>query len=364
MFKAFKEKLGNVLSKFTKEVEQEEIVEEVTVDSKVDSKKEVVKKPSVVKKTKVKEEVVVEEPVIEEEVVEEPVEEKKGFFSKLKEQITTTSLSEEKFEDLFWDLEIMLMENNMAQEVIDKIKQDLKETLTSKRIQRDTKKLIEETLQNSLREILSVPKIDLDAKIKSKKPFIISMIGVNGSGKTTTLAKLIHKLKKDYSIVVAASDTFRAAAIQQLEEHTTKLGVKLIKHDYKSDPTAVAFDAIKHAESKGLDVVIIDTAGRLHSNDNLMNELKKLDRVCKPDFKIFVGESITGNDCVEQAKVYNEMVGIDAIILSKVDVDEKGGAAISISKVTGKSIIFIGTGQNYDDLEEFDPEKVLETIGF
>lgn len=360
MFKALKEKLGNVLSKFTKDVEQEEeIIEEEVVEKPAkklaDSKKKEVKEK--VKQTTVKEEIDVLEEVDE-------IKEDKGFFSKLKEKITTTTLSEEKFEDLFWDLEIMLMENNMAQEVIDKIKQDLKETLTSKRVQRSsTKKIIEETLQNSLREILSVPKIDLDAKIKSKKPFIISMIGVNGSGKTTSLAKLIHLLQKKYSVVVAASDTFRAAAIQQLEEHTTKLGVKLIKHDYKSDPSAVAFDAIKHAESKGIDIVLIDTAGRLHSNDNLMNELKKLDRVCKPDIKIFVGESITGNDCTEQARIYNEMIGIDGIILSKVDVDEKGGAAISISKVTGKPIMFIGTGQTYGDLEEFDPEKVLDSLG-
>jgi fused signal recognition particle receptor len=165
-------------------------------------------------------------------------------------------------------------------------------------------------------------------------------------------------------VVLAAADTFRAAAIQQLEHHAEKLGVKMIKHDYNSDPAAVAFDAVRHAEAKGIDIVIIDTAGRLHSNDNLMNELKKLIKVNKPDLKLFVGESITGNDCVEQAKVYDEIIGIDAIILSKADVDEKGGAALSISYVTKKPVLFIGTGQTYDDLKKFDKKEIMAGLGF
>jgi fused signal recognition particle receptor len=187
---------------------------------------------------------------------------------------------------------------------------------------------------------------------------------VNGSGKTTTIAKMV-KLFQDNNMkcVIAASDTFRAAAIQQLEEHANRLKVKLIKHDYGADPAAVAYDAIEHAKAKDLDVVFIDTAGRLHSNTNLMDEMKKIIRVAKPDMKIFIGESITGNDCVEQAKQFNEAVGIDAIILSKADVDEKGGAAISVSYVTGKPIIYIGTGQEYNDLEKFDKKLVLGTLG-
>ncbi len=164
-------------------------------------------------------------------------------------------------------------------------------------------------------------------------------------------------------MVLAAADTFRAAAIQQLEEHANKLGVKIIKHDYESDPAAVAFDAIKHAESKGIDIVLIDTAGRQHANKNLMQELEKVIRVNKPDLKVFIGESITGNDCVEQAKQFNETVGIDVIVLTKADVDEKGGAAISISYVTGKPIIYLGMGQTYDDLVPFNKEKILESVG-
>ena len=161
---------------------------------------------------------------------------------------------------------------------------------------------------------------------------------------------------------MVAADTFRAASIQQLEEHAKILKVNVIKHDYNADPSAVAFDGIRHAEAKGIDVVLIDTAGRQHSNANLMDELKKINRVAKPDFKIFIGESITGNDIIEQVEQFNNAVEIDGIILSKLDVDDKGGAAISVSYVTGKPILYYGNGQDYDDLEEFDKEKILEKL--
>ena len=165
------------------------------------------------------------------------------------------------------------------------------------------------------------------------------------------------------SSVIAASDTFRAAAIHQLDEHGEKLGIKVIKHDYGSDPAAVAFDARKYAEAKKIDVVLVDTAGRLHSNVNLMDEVKKIIRVVKPNLKVFVGESITGNDCVEQSKKFNEVVGIDSIILTKADVDEKGGAAISISYITGKPIIYLGVGQGHDDLRIFDEKELVRSLG-
>jgi len=291
---------------------------------------------------------------------------KKGFFSKIKERLVKFQLTEEKFEELFWEFELALLENNMAVEVIEKIKQDMREKLTTEQITRGSvEEIIMQTLKQSLSEILDVPTYDLIEKIKTKKPFVICIVGVNGSGKTTTLAKLIALLQQQQlSMVVAAADTFRAAAIQQLEEHTTKLGVKLIKHDYHADPAAVAFDAIQHARAKQLDVVLIDTAGRLQSNSNLMDELRKVVRVNKPDLNLFIGESITGNDCVEQAVAFHEAVGIDGIILSKADIDEKGGAAISVSHVTGKPILYLGTGQTYGDLVLFDKEKILAQLGF
>ncbi len=298
-----------------------------------------------------------------EEVVEEP--EKKGFFQRITETITTKKISAEKFDELFWDLELALLENNVAVEVIEKIKNDLKSQLVDKPIPRGkVDEAIASSLHSSIESLFSVPPIDLLSRAKQKKPFVICFVGVNGSGKTTSIAKVTKYLQSNgLSVVMAAADTFRAAAIDQLQLHADKLGVKLIRQDYGSDPAAVAFDAIKHAEAKKTDVVLIDTAGRLHSNINLMDEMKKIMRVAKPDLKIFVGESITGNDCVEQAKKFNEAVGIDGIILAKADVDEKGGAAISVSYVTQKPIMFLGVGQEYEDLQAFDKEKLLASIG-
>ncbi|MFW5746391.1 MAG: signal recognition particle-docking protein FtsY [Nanoarchaeota archaeon] len=290
---------------------------------------------------------------------------KKGLFSTITERIHKTTLSESKFEELFFEIEIALLENNMAVEVIEKIKEDLKQKLVGEGVE---KKKIEEAivtvLSSSLNELFDVQNRDILQESKEKKPYVMMFVGVNGSGKTTTLAKVAHFFQSQgKSCVMAACDTFRAAAIQQLQEHATRLDVKLIKHDYGADPAAVAFDAIEHAKAKGIDVVLIDTAGRLHSNTNLMDELKKIERVAKPDITVFVGESITGNDCVEQATKFNESVEIDAVILTKLDVDEKGGAAISVSYVTGKPIIFWGSGQGYADLKPFDKDLVLKNIG-
>ncbi len=297
---------------------------------------------------------------------EEPEEEKKkGFFGKIKQSFTTKTITADKFEDLFWDLELTLLENNVSVEVIEKIKEDLKEELVNKPLPRDVLKKIEETLARTMNEILTFNQIDIIKKSKNKKPLIIAFFGINGCGKTTSIAKLANYLKENgKSVVLAACDTFRAAAIQQLEEHANKLGVKMIKHDYGSDAAAVAFDAVKHAEKNGIDIVLIDTAGRLHSNTNLMAELEKIIRVTNPDLKIFVGESITGNDCIEQAKKFNELVEMDGAILTKADIDEKGGAPLSIAYTIKKPILFLGMGQEYKDLEVFDKKVILNRLGF
>jgi len=292
-------------------------------------------------------------------------EEATGFFARLTQKIVTKKITDAQFEDLFFDLELALLENNVALEVIDKIKTDLKGQIVDKPIKRGK---VEETilavLKESINSLFITNNIDLLKLAKTKKPFVICLVGINGSGKTTTIAKLArYFMDNGLDPVIAAADTFRAAAIDQLEEHGSKLGVKVIKHDYGSDAAAVAFDAIKHAESKGKDVVLVDTAGRMHSNANLMDEMKKIIRVAKPDLKIFIGESIAGNDCVEQAKAFNEAIGIDGIILSKADVDEKGGAALSVSYVTGKPIMYIGVGQEYKDLKPFTPSIVMENLG-
>jgi len=351
-----------------KEIEKTETQEEkqeITKEEIKEEKKEEEKKAEKIKeepKQEIKEKPKVEEPKPEPE-------KKKGFFkritSKVTERVTTTKLSDAKFEELFYDLEIALLENNSAVEVIEKIKNDLKKELIDKPISRGKiQDLVINSLKKSISELFDVKKINLLEKIKNKKPFVICFVGINGSGKTTTIAKVANLiLKNNLSVVLAAADTFRAAAIDQLQIHSDKLGVKLIKHEYGSDAAAVAFDAVKHAEAKNKDVVLIDTAGRLHSDSNLVEEMKKIVRVSKPDMILFVGESITGNDCTEQAKKFDEAINLDGIILSKADIDEKGGAAISVSYVTKKPILFIGTGQEYDDLEKFDKEKLLASIG-
>ena len=324
---------------------------------KVKETKEEVKEPLVEKKTEEKKETPIE---TKEKVTEETPEEKKSLFSKIKQSVTTKTISAEKFEKLFWDLEIVLLESNVSVEVIEKIKEDLKEELVDKPLPRDIPKKIEQTLKQSLDNILTFEKVSL---LQEKKPLVIALFGINGSGKTTSVAKLTKYFQNNNkSVVLAACDTFRAAAIQQLEEHADKLNVKMIKHDYGSDAAAVAYDAIKYAEKNEVDVVLIDTAGRLHSNTNLMAELEKIIRVTKPDFKIFIGESITGNDCIEQAKRFNELTEIDGAILTKADVDEKGGAPLSIAYTIKKPILFLGMGQNYEDLEEFDKEKILDRL--
>lgn len=414
MFGFLKDKLKKIVSKFTKKVEKEakeevvevekkpepvpekpkaekkpakkkveekkpepepvpEVIHEVKPKVVLDKPKVALEKPKVEKKPAEKPKVVEKEPEPVPEVKPEPpkveapetVPEKKGFFAKIKEAVTTKKISEKQFDEMFWDLELALLENNAAVEVVEKIKGDLKSDLVDKPIPR-TK--VQQTIVSSLRSSISglfpVEPPDLLKIVKQKKPYIVCFVGVNGSGKTTSIAKVAHMLKQNgLSVVLAAADTFRAAAIDQLQVHADKLGVKLIKHDYGSDPAAVAFDAIKHAQAAKKDVVLIDTAGRLHSNINLMDEMKKIIRVAKPDLKLFVGESITGNDCVEQAKQFDEAVGIDGIVLAKADVDEKGGAAISVSYVTKKPIFYLGVGQEYSDLQQFDKDKLIASIG-
>jgi fused signal recognition particle receptor len=291
--------------------------------------------------------------------------EKRGFFERFTEKIVTKKINETKFDDLFWDLEMGLLENNVAVEVIEKIKTDLKNEIVDKPLRRNKiEEIIVQSLKNSIDDILSSEPIKFMEEINKKKPFVICFVGVNGSGKTTTIAKIAKMLlDNNKKVILAAADTFRAAAIDQLQVHADKLGIKMIKHNYGSDPAAVAFDAIKYAKAKGIDVVLIDTAGRLHSNINLVDEMKKIIRVANPDLKIFVGESITGNDCVEQAIKFKEAIDIDGIILSKADIDEKGGASISISYITKKPILFIGTGQGYLDIKPFNKDEIIEGLG-
>ncbi|MBT3984724.1 signal recognition particle-docking protein FtsY [archaeon] len=382
MFKFLKKKLSDAVGVFKKGVEEKGEEVEAPKVEKPKKEKRVVEKPKkkeVKKKEVVKEELkeevkeVKEEPKEEEEKVEEekPVvkeepKEKKGFFGKIKEKVTTKKINENQFDELFWELEVALLENNVAFEVIEKIKEDLKVELVNTPLQRrKIETIILDTLKKSVDEVLEYEDFDLVTESKKKKPYVIVFIGVNGSGKTTSISKIGHLLQeKGMSIVLAAADTFRAASIQQLEEQGKKLGAKVIKHDYGSDPAAVGFDAVKYAKQKDIDVVLIDTAGRQHSNINLRDEMKKIIRVVNPDLKLYIGEMISGNDCIEQIKEFDKAIDIDGVILSKADVDEKGGTAISVSYVTGKPILFIGVGQELQDLEKFSKDKILKNLGF
>jgi len=343
--------------KFKKKEEPEEKEEE----------KEEPKKKKEEKKEKPKEEIKVEKEDKEITVEDVKETEKKGFLAKVKEKVTTKKISSKQFNDLFWDLELALLENNVAVEVIEKIKADLEQELVDNPIRKSAiEEKIIESLKKSIESLFETETIDLVEAVKSnkEKPYVVIFVGVNGSGKTTSIAK-IAKLMQDNGLkpIIAASDTFRAAAIHQIEEHGKKLNVKVVKHDYGADPSAVAFDAIKAAKAHKLDVVLIDTAGRMHSNTNLQEEMKKIVRVTKPDLKIFVGEALTGNDAVIQSKAFDEAIDLNGIILTKSDIDEKGGAIVSISYVTGKPILYLGVGQDYDSLEKFDPKKIISKLG-
>ena len=358
MFSFLKKSIKSTISKISQRIKKEG--EDVVGEKPEVEEREVIEeeKRGVVKKEEIKPK------KLKREVKKEQLEEKKDFFKKIKEKIVTKRINEKQFDDFFYDMELALMENNVAVDVIDKIKEDLKKEIIDKAIKRGKiEEKIIESLRKSVEDLFKEP-FDLIERIKNKKPYVICFFGINGSGKTTTIAKIAKMLKeKGYSVVLAASDTFRAASIEQMQKHADKLAIKLIKHDYGADPAAVAYDAIQHAKSKNIDVVLIDTAGRMHSNINLIDEMKKIIRVAKPDLKIFVGESITGNDCVEQARTFNDAIEIDCIILSKADIDEKGGAAVSVSYITQKPIILLGTGQGYDDLEKFDSKLIINNLG-
>ncbi len=354
MFNLLKDKLKSWLGK-----------PEIKKKSKKNAVAPKIKKEKISKKTKSKkkakqvEEIkTVETPKIEEE------KENIGFFSRIFTKTSTSKITHEQVEEIFQDLEIILLESNIALEVVDKIKENLiKELVGTASKKEEISQKVSQILKNSMNEIMTEPD-DLIKEIKNYSgSYIIVFFGINGSGKTTSIAKLAYKLKREgISVALAAADTFRAAAVEQLETHAQKIGVPIIKSQYGSDPTSVAFDAKQYAQKNKIKCLLIDTAGRMYTKENLIKQMEKLIRVIQPNKKIFVGEATTGNDMIEQAKTFNEAIGIDGVILSKADVDEKGGTALSVSYVTKKPIYFLGTGQKYEDLEVFNKEKIIEKL--
>jgi len=294
----------------------------------------------------------------------------KSGFKGLVTKVTTIELKPENLSPLLADFKMTLAENDVAFQVADKVCDELQKRLTGVQVKRleDRKKIIEDNLRQVLLDVmLTDKKIDILAKAEEKRskkePLILLFVGINGTGKTTTIAKVAEFFKnKKYSVILAGSDTYRAGSIEQLEEHAKRLNLKMIKHQYGADPAAVAFDAVSHAKAHGISVVLIDTAGRMQTNQNLMNELSKVKRVVKPDLTILTVDSLAGNDAVQQAEEFHKCVGIDATILTKVDADVKGGASLSVTYVTQKPILFIGVGQSYKDLEVFNPEKFVNMI--
>jgi fused signal recognition particle receptor len=292
----------------------------------------------------------------------------KNKFSGLVDGVSSKKITEKDLNKILEDFELSLLESDVSMKVSEKIVNELKKKLTGEKIglTSNKKDFVKVAVEETLTEILEFKKYDIFKEIEKKRKageiFSIAFVGFNGTGKTTTIAKFGKLLSdKGYKVVIAASDTFRAGSIEQLCLHAENIGIKVIKHNYGADPAAVAFDAINHAKARGIDVVLIDTAGRSEMNRNLMDEMKKLIRVSNPNMKIFVGDSLAGNAVAEQAEKFSE-IGLDGSILTKVDADSRGGAALSISYITEKPILYIGPGQGYDDLEPFDSKWLIERI--
>lgn len=334
MFDILKNKLKDAINSISKKFEKKEVVKEAEV------------KP-----------------------VEKPP---KGIFQKVAEKVVKAviekKLSEEELEPILNELETGLIEADVAYEVAEKIKNDLRANLVDKPIKRGKEReIVTDTFKQSLIEILNVPKIDLKEVIENtrheNRPAVLLFLGFNGSGKTTSIAKVGRWLEDNgYSYAFAAGDTWRKAAIEQLEEHAKKLNAKVIKHKYGADPAAVIYDGVEYCKARKINVLLSDSAGRTHIDKDLMNELKKIVRVNKPDLKILVMDSLVGNDAVPQSQMFNDAVGVDAIIFTKNDVNTKGGSILSVSYLVKKPILFLGTGQNHSDLVEFNNVEFVNKL--
>ena len=275
-------------------------------------------------------------------------------------------IEEADLEEPLWDLEMALVESdvemNVAETILDRVREEL---VGETRKQVDTTAaLVREALREALVEVIRVGQFDFDERVRSTdRPVTIVFTGVNGVGKTTTIAKLARYLEeRGLSVVVANGDTYRAGANEQIREHAAALDLKLITHDQGGDPAAVIYDAVEYAEANDVDVVLGDTAGRLHTSNDLMEQLAKIDRVVDPDMTLFVDEAVAGQDAVRRAEEFDDAAAFDGAVLTKADADSQGGAAISIAQVTGKPILFLGTGQGYDDLRKFDPEELVADL--
>ncbi|MEW6294680.1 MAG: signal recognition particle-docking protein FtsY [Candidatus Diapherotrites archaeon] len=307
-----------------------------------------------------------EEKLVEYELKERKPEARLGIKSKLRKFFAGEVVIEEAdIKNFLSELELALLESDVEQDTAKEIAGQMRKELVGKKIKgrEDVNEFLKKEIRGILERVMKTEQINFFFLAEKKKPFVILFLGPNGAGKTTSIAKIAHKMQKEgKSAVLAAADTFRAASIEQLEKHAGRLGMRVVKHKYGADPAAVAFDAVKAAEAAKIDLVLIDSAGRQDTNVNLMNELKKINRVIKPDLKIFVGEAMAGNALLEQATQFNEWIEIDGFILTKIDCDAKGGTSISLLHKLKKPILFVGTGQGYDDLIEFTPDYIIDRV--
>lgn len=382
MFDSLKTKLKGIFKKAPAEIAEVPKEEPLSLPSEPEK---VQATPSVVKTEVPQPERKDEAPVVEkvaEPVVEQPPQrplsrkeqmklekesKKKGIVDEmLTDSLLGKKIKDESLDDFLWELEIALLEADVALPVVEEIKEGVRENLIGKKFSRDhtLEEIVELSIKDAVRNVLKLNEFDFDAWFKEQsRPTSIMFVGINGTGKTTAIAKIANRLMKDgYTVVLAAGDTFRAGAIEQLSIHADKLGCKIVKHSQDADPAAVAFDAIEHAKAKKKDAVLIDTAGRMQTNNNLVDEMKKIVRVSKPSLKIFVGDSLAGNDAVEQAKAFDQAIGVDAVILTKIDADSKGGAALSIAHTIGKPIAFVCNGQEYDDIVKFNTDWMIDRL--
>ena len=278
--------------------------------------------------------------------------------------------SSSTLDNMLEELEWVLLESDISSDAVSAVIDALRNNLVGSRLRKgaDLSKVIEAALKRALRNILRAGYWDFDASVRSfidakDTPVVIMLVGVNGTGKTTTAAKIAKRLQNNgLSVIAAAGDTFRAGAIQQLEAHCDNLGIRCISSQRGGDTAAIARDAIESAQAKSIDVVIVDTAGRMQNKTNLMNELNKVKRVANPHLTLFVGDSLAGNDAVDQARMFQEIMQFDGAVLTKLDTDAKGGAGLSIAFATGRPIVFAGVGQGYDDLKQFDPDWLLDQL--
>ena len=286
------------------------------------------------------------------------------------DRISSSGLTEKDLDPVLWDLQLHLIGNDVSVEVAERVCAELKQRLLGSEAPRfgDKSRVVREVLRESIAAVLNgqqtVDIIQLASEYRKRgEPLSVMFVGINGTGKTTTIAKVARLLMdKGYTVVLASGDTYRAGAIEQLEEHGRRLGVRVIRHKYGSDSAAVGFDAVQHARAQGIDVVLIDTAGRMQTNRNLMDELQKVKRVVQPSLTIMILDSLIGNDATEQAMTFNRAVSFDAAILTKVDADAKGGSSLSVSYITGKPVIYVGVGQGYGDLQAFDAGWFAERL--